>query len=292
VAQKTNKAIREASIALEEIFQEELAKIGDKMIAEIMRRAKALSPSQRINAVKELRWPGESDYLRIVKEATAEIALDAIQTARKEVPKAKSIELTEVIDSIQLAIDAKDLTVLLDKLPSDIRKRLVKQADLLVGTQLADLEKSIQFQYSDSIDTTEDLNVVRNDVQIAALEFIQGSSVRGGAGKVAAQTINDARNAFFFDKEVLTEIEAFEFVNGDPVTEICQDLAGTVFAKDDPNMFRYTPPLHWNCKSYIQPIVKGKLGNREIEALKPSTRRIEETIQFSEVKPHCNACGC
>lgn len=289
---KINKTIREATITLEEIFQEELAKIGDKMIAEIMRRAKQLTPAQRLNAVKELKWPGESDYMRIVKEALAEIALDAIQGARKEVPKAKSVQLTETIDAIQFAIDAKDLTVLLEKLPTEMRKKIRKQADLLVGTQLQDLEKTIQFQYSDSIDSSDDLDVIRNDVQIAALEYIQGSSIRGGAGKAAAQTINDSRNAFFFDKEVLDEIAAFEFVNGDPVTEICQDLAGTVFAKDDPNMFRYTPPLHWNCKSYIQPIVQGKLGNREIEALKPSTRRIEETIQFSESKPHCSECGC
>jgi NAD+--asparagine ADP-ribosyltransferase len=90
---------------------------------------------------------------------------------------------------------------------------------------------------------------------------------------------------------VKEEIDAFEFVNGDPVSEVCQDLAGTVFDKDDPDLFRYTPPLHWNCKSYIRPILKGNLGNKTIEKLKPSSKKIEETIQFTECPFHGQHIG-
>jgi hypothetical protein len=37
-----------------------------------------------------------------------------------------------------------------------------------------------------------------------------------------------------------------------------------------------------NCKSYIVPILKGNLGSREIEKLKPSKKSLEQQVQFSE----------
>lgn len=37
-----------------------------------------------------------------------------------------------------------------------------------------------------------------------------------------------------------------------------------------------------NCKSFIAPILVGQLGNREIQELKPSKAKLEDSIQFSE----------
>lgn len=42
-----------------------------------------------------------------------------------------------------------------------------------------------------------------------------------------------------------------------------------------------------NCKSYIMPILKGKLGDREIELLKPSSADLEKYIQFHEHNDKC-----
>lgn len=270
--------IRDSASILKEVMLLELSTIGDAMVQKIIGRARGLSPSERLRAIKEIPWVGELEYQRKITEALAEVALDALTRARDEVPEAKKVKLAEEFDSIKLA----KATVLLEKLPRSVQKFIQKQAQLLVGTQLKDLETNLFYQYTDSYDTTDDFDVVEGDLKEAAAEYIEGQAVTSGAGLLSAKTVNEARNAFFFDNEVLEEIEAFEFVNGDPVTPICSDLDGTVFAKDDPDMFRYTPPLHWNCKSYIRPIVKGRLGSREIEKLKPSTKKIEETIQFSE----------
>ncbi len=269
--------IKESASILKEVMLVELSSIGDAIIAKIIGRARGLSPSERLRAIKDVPWPGEMAYQQRITEALAEIAFEALQKARKEVPKAERIRLVEELDSTQFAA-----TTLLEKLPRSTQKFIRKQAELLVGTQLQDLQKNLFYQYTDSYDTTDDLDLVGADLREAAAEYIDGQAVTGGAGLLASKTVNEARNAFFFEPEVLEQVDAFEFVNGDPVTEVCQDLNGTVFAKDDPEMFRYTPPLHWNCKSYIRPILKGKLGGREIEKLKPSTKAIEETIQFSE----------
>lgn len=269
--------ITDSASILKEIMLLELSSIGDAMVAKIIGRARRLTPSTRLQAIKEIPWTGEADYQRKITEALAEISNDSILAAKKEVPAAKSIKFVEELESTKFAV-----TTLLDKLPASMQKFIKKQAELLVGTQLQDLQSHLFYQYTDSYDTTDDMDVVESDLKEAATEYIEGSAVTSGSKLLSAKTVNEARNAFFFEPEVLDQLDAFEFVNGDPVTDICEDLAGTVFAKDDPEMFRYTPPLHWNCKSYIRPIVAGKLGNREIERLKPSTKKIEEQIQFSE----------
>lgn len=278
--------IKNAASILEEVMALGLASIGEAMVNTVIGRARGLTPSQRFKAIKDLPTTGAQDYKNNILETLSEIALKAINEARKEIPAAKKIKLVEEIESIQLAT-----TTIFEKLPKDLQKIVKAQIDLLTGTQIADLEKTIAYQYTDSVDTTEDMDVLKDDLRTAAMEYIDGASVRAGAGLVASKIVNESRSAFFFDKEVLEEVDAFEFVNGDPVTEICDDLNGTVFAKDDPNMFRYTPPLHWNCKSYIRPVLKGKLGNREIEKLKPSTKKIEDQIQFSE-KSLTNPAKC
>lgn len=275
--------MKEAGLSLEEIMAEHLTEISAGMIKQIMSRARASTPSTRVNAISgEIAWPGEASFREDIFTALTLLSVDAIKAARKEVPRSSAIKFVDDDEGIQLSAT----TVLFDKLPFKLRTFITKNASMLVDTQLADLEKNLKFQYMDSYDTTDDMDVLEDDLRQVCVEYIEGSSVRGGSQLASAKTVNEARSAFFFEEDTLEELDAFEFVNGDPVTAICQDLAGTIFAKDDPNMFRYTPPLHWNCKSYIQPVLKGKLGGREIEKLKPSTKKLEDQIQFGE------GCSC
>lgn len=270
--------IKEAGKILTDLFTEELSKIGDEMVKQAMSAWRDGKKS-----LGELKWPGEMEYRARVRDTLTLLASQSILKARSEVPKAKNVKLFDENESILFAATS----LIFDKLPKDVRDFITKQCDLLVGTQLGDLERNLKFQYLDSFGTTDSELLFEEDMTEVCVDYIDGNSVRNGANLLASKTVNEARQAFFFDDETLEEIDAFEFVNGDPVTDICNDLAGKVFAKDDPNMWRYTPPLHWNCKSYIVPILKGKLGRREIEKLKPSTKKLEEQIQFSE----CGCCG-
>lgn len=278
--------IIDAASILEKVMLLELSPIADAMISKIIGRARGLPPSRRLEAIKEITWTGEAAYLRKITEAIAEIALESIDMAKGELG-GKKFRFEEEIESYQLA--AKTIPTSLEKLPAATRKFVKKQADLLVGTQLKDLEQKLFYQWTDSYDTIDDFDILEDDLNKAALSYLEGSAVRAGAGLLSSKTVNEARNGFFFEPDVLDELDAFEFVNEGPVTQICEDLAGTVFAKDDPEMFRYTPPLHWNCKSWIRPILKGglqkaldKSGQEKLEKLKPSTKKVEETIQFSE----------
>lgn len=277
--QTPRQAIKDAAKLFEEIMVEELSLISDEMVEQVMIQWRAKKKS-----MADIKWPGELRYLARIREALTLQFHASIEDARKEVPLAKGIRLSD--QEFQFA----SVSVLFDKLPKVARDFITMQSDLLVGTQLGDLQKNLKFQYFDAYDTTEYEDQIKDDLRQVCVEYVDGNSVRSGANLLASKTVNEARGAFFFDEDVLEEIDAFEFVNGDPVTPICQDLNGTVFRKDDPNMFRYTPPLHWNCKSYIVPILKGNLGKRKPSDLKPSTKALEDSIQFGEAA--CDCAGC
>jgi hypothetical protein len=84
--------------------------------------------------------------------------------------------------------------------------------------------------------------------------------------------VNEGRNTFFFDDDVVDQIHSFTFVNFAPVSAICKELAGVVFSTGDAESLRYSPPLHHNCKSYLRANLKNKRGveNLEISTLSPS----------------------
>ena len=277
MAKKPNirKQITEGKVALKELMSEHLAEIADSIISRVMTKLADLPESRRMNAIVDITPVGQASYKEQLLEAMAFIASDALEQVRKEIPNGKRVKLAEWNEhGVQLGE--------YESLPVAVRNKISKSAFLLFDTQLADLQKAIFFQFSHSVDSTDSMDLIRADLEEAAEDYVTGNAIEAGAGSIAAQVINDTRTEFLDSDEAKDEIEAYEFVNGDPVSPICQDLAGTVFDKDDPNRFRYTPPLHFNCKSYIVPILKGNLGKREVKKLAPSTQKLEDSIQFSE----------
>lgn len=276
------KQINQSKDELKSVMMAHLAEITESLVEQIMANYRKLIPSQRGNAIKDLTQSGVAVYKKELLSAVAIVADLALQGARKEVPKKSKIELTEW-DASLISLGE------FEKLPAKMQKRLKNQVDLLIKTQKNDLDKVVMFQFTSSNESTDSESTIRYDLYESADKYLNGPSVDAGAGVMAARTVNESRQAFFFDDEVLEGIDAFKFVNDVPETPICEDLNGTIFSADDPDFQRYTPPLHYNCDSYIIPILKGNLGDREIERLKPSSSDLDKYIQFNEHHQFC--CG-
>jgi len=274
--------IKNAKEEIQLVMQANLSDISEAMIKQVMANKKKLPNALVLNSTKDIKPKGAIQYKRDLASTLAVVASDALDQARKEVPGAKNVKLMEN--------EHRLLFGEFDELPTSIKKRIRNANQLLIGTQIADLEKALFFQFTSSVSSDKSDNEIEFDMKENANDYIKGASIISGSSVVAANTVNEARNAFFFDKDTLNEIEAFQFMNGDPVSAICNDLAGTIFAKDDPDHFRYTPPLHYNCKSWIRPIIKLK-KNDKVEKLKPSTKKLEDTIQFGEIGEACS-CTC
>ena len=292
-AATVRKQIKESEQAIKEVMQIGLSIIGETIVDKVMRNARNSTPSTLLSSIKGVTPSGVNQYKKDLINSMAIVSSEAIKQARKEVPKAARVKMQESNDldgSIQFAnIKSGTLdTVLFDNLPVGTRKRIKSAADLLVDTQIADLEKSIFFQFNSSAVATDSMSQLEYEISQSALDYVEGPSVAAGASVTAANVVNESRNAFFLTEDVLEEIEAFEFVNGDPVTQICTSLDGTVFAKNDPDMFKYTGPLHYGCKSTMMPILNGNLKGREITKLQS---KYDDQIQFSEIETACRECS-
>lgn len=270
---KTPKALITARTEeLKGIMKGMLGDIGAQVVKDLMAKKKRANPSQYLTLTNQIEPKGSRDYKGDLRTFLSQVSLEAIEQAKKEIPKSK-VKLSEV-GTYQLS----DFT----KLPLSIQKSIEAQIGLLSAFQIQDLLKAIYFQFNSSVGSTDSDLQIEADLNDTLEQFLDGASVAAGAGNTVSKTVNEGRSEFFFDSDVSEEIESFTFVNGDPVSPICQDLAGTVFAKDDPNMARYSPPLHHNCKSYLVANLKG--SNREIDpdGLKPSKASLDKYITLAE----------
>lgn len=277
---QARKLIRESKVALRDMMKEGLSIIAENIIEDIVRNYRNSTASQKINSTKGVEPRGVNAYKADIKEAIAIIAREAIDQAKKEIPGGKKIKFSDKEKSIQFGE--------LDNLPPEVLKRVLLQSNQLVGKQIDDLKNKIFFQFSSSQSSTDSESTIQNDLIESGADFIEGASVAAGAQVTSSTIVNQARSAFFFQDDTLEEIEAFQFVNDSPVTDICEELNGAIFSKDDPDLQRYQPPLHFNCDSYILPILTGKLKNREITGAPKNTSKYEEQIQFSDkCGDHC-----
>lgn len=271
LAEKTARAhIGECKKEIKDVMQTGLKNIADAMISQLISKASKATPSQQRSLVNSISQPGSGAYKIALTNCLASTADGALIQARKEVPKAKNVKLAEF-----------------DDLPKEIQDKIKAQANLLTDSQLADLEKAIYFQFDASIDSTDSMATLEKDLDDAVDKYLEGVSVDAAAGNVASTVVNAARNAFFFSDDVVEQIASFTFTNPAPISPICQDLAGTTFAKDDASATRYFPPLHHNCKSYLVPnLTDGPRADKEVEDLKPSKADLEKYITLHEGHSH------
>ena len=295
IRRELDRLLKDSEDAVLDVMQSNLSYMADSLINKIMAKERGLTSSTQLDAVKGLTASGIDSYKRELLDVLTVISYETLRHTKKEVPKAKyklsEIDYEEIrfVESDKVkklkgrAVKNKKVETMWKKLPPKVRRRLKIQQELLVKTQLSDLEKAIYFTYTGRIEQNAALAVVRADMEEYALDFINGPSVRAGAPLTAHQAIGETRSAFFEDKEVKEEIEAFEFVNNYPVnrTPICEELNGTIFSPNDPNRFKFTPPLHWNCRSVIIPILIGDLKGRKVKKL-GIKKSNEKYLQFSE----------
>lgn len=248
---KAQKRIVGSQDKVRGVMQKHLSLMGADLVNKVMRNYKALPDADKDSAINDVSVSGKRAYYDELKSTLAEIALDSIEEARNEVPKAKKVKLAEF-----------------KKLPIGLQKRISSQLRLITTNTVADLEKAVFFQFGDSVVSTDSAATITMDLESKVENFVKGSSVSTAGGNAGSRIVNEARNAFFFDDEVLEEIESFTFINGDPTAPICQDLAGQTFSKGDVEARRLFPPLHHNCESYLSVNLRGAKNNPPITGLK------------------------
>lgn len=272
----------ENKLSIKELMQRGLKKISENMVDEIRRNWEKSNDNNFIKSASDLSLKGKAEYIRTMRDMLTEIAIEAMNEAKKEVP-GTNVKLSEKIKTIQLGD--------FDKLPPFL-KNLLTAAALNMESQVEDVAKIVKFQFGNSAVSTDDIAIISKDINDKVDNFLEGSTASGAsidaaAGNLVSNVTQQARKEVFFSDEVFNEIESFTFTNEDPVSPICQDLAGTTFAADDKEAERYFPPLHHNCKSRLVPNMKGdKNPGVNDTGLKPSKSSLEKYITLQENVKH------
>lgn len=270
-AKKASEAIKNA-----------LAFSGNKFIADTMNRFKQLKDSKKQNATSGVKVGGSAKFRDALKSVLAETAALAIDQARKEVPTKTDVELSSKdmdLERMRLAYgDIEDVRLSdYSKLPAHIQVLIQKQAELISEQSLNDLVSKLSFTYSSVELKSTSPEIIKQNLEETLDDYINSPQVAVKGENVAAIVVNEGRGSFFFDDDVLDEIHSFTFMNRDPKSPICRELAGTTFNTNDAESLRYHPPLHHNCKSYLRANLKSSKGveKLEVKPLAPSATAIK-----------------
>jgi hypothetical protein len=255
--------IRARAPELKELMDLQIESIGQAMISKLVSKYKDSTPTTRARVTADVEPKGFIAYRTAVEEFLANLSDEAIAQARKDVPGGSKIKLADIGD-----------------LPKALQARIKQMALLMSTADVNDLTKVLLSSAAISSTSTDSATLFESDLDAVFKKFKESSARATSSVNLSSQIVNESRGEFFFSDEVKEQIESFTFTNPDPVSPICQDLVGTTFSKDDPNIDRYTPPLHHNCKSYLAVNLTG--SGKEIEALKPSKSSLDKFITLAD----------
>jgi len=259
------KLINTSKIEAKKLMIDNIETIAAAMIKDIIKNYRNSNPSQYYKAVNGVEPKGINKYKNDLKIFFGNLARASINQAKKEVPS--NIKFAEY-----------------EKLPAKVRNRIEMRSNLLIGAQIADIQKQVFFDYANNVIATDSEAALEDAMVNGGSAMIRGPTVITGAQAAVSSIVNEARQAYFFEDDVYEQIQAFKYVNDVPVSDICTELNGHIFDKDDPDLQKYQPPLHFNCDGYFLPIL--------ITQKKPETSKFipskaaQKSIKFSE------GCSC
>lgn len=232
---------------LEGLMKFELKKKSDNML---MRIDNVLSNTDDRDewrqAILEQNLRDKDDYRDKILTFLAEMAIGTRNQVYKEV------------NMPQPDIRFDELEDFLEALPPKTRSRLLAQATLLASDQFQKLETAIFFTANSNIDLVDSSNELVRKMESARDDFLASPTIVSGSKSVVSEAINNTRNDVMKEPDVMDNIESFVFYNPSPVAEICKQLAGRVFSKEEYEQGKNLPPLHHNCNSIIIAQTKGQ----------------------------------
>lgn len=235
------KLIDRTAGELSQLYQKNLDAIQAEMISKTKKHFSTAPESQKFKISKEelMKVPGIAAYKAELKELISKAYNESIKKVKKENPGQADIKMSEFEHRLRMA-EA-------EKLNPTAKRRVNADVQNILDVQIDDLAKSISLQYGMSVESTDSAVLIGQDIKEAS-DKPKKRATSTGAIIQAAKTTNDARRDFF--GEFKEEIVSFTWINEAPVSEICKYLSGRTLPADHPDVERYWPPLHHNCKTY------------------------------------------
>jgi len=232
--------------------------IKDKLLADIESTLKR--GTIEIQGLKDIEV-STGKYLKGLQMKLAGIAEESWGRAKNNA-KANNVKLSD--------IDPRDVT---DK---TLKQFALNQAQGITDKQSAAiLNRAILTASNNTLKNLSIAQTVSNTSK-AIDAYISGTGVIADGALVVVGTANFGESQFY--KEIKEQLWGYRFVNNDPVSDLCQWYAGKTFSVDSPELSEATPPLHPNCKSYMEPIFRTENQPTIDDVIPPPSIRAGKTI--------------
>ena len=182
-----------------------------------------------------------SKYLKGLEMKLAGIAQESYDRAKSQAKKA--IKLSEDLN----------VSSIVDKV---LKQFVLNQAFSITDQQATSmLNKAITVASNGSLKGLTVAQIVSNVDQVIR-DYIISNGIEVAGSLIVVGTANFGEMQF--NNEIKDQIWGYRFINDDPVSEICQWYKDKTFSVDAPELSIATPPLHPNCKSYMEPVYKSE----------------------------------
>lgn len=316
---KEANLIRDTADRIRSVTTGILPTIAEKYIASVMSKKIASNQANAIKAPLMATVPSVTQYAKIIQTPLMIAAIEAQGIQEKLFkPKNKKLsefrlaadkfkKVTDAVNEYERALERLAASVTAEEksdaiyalgrisdkvnlifanyLSYDQKQRTSAAAEVLADVQKNDLVKAIDLQFQNSIGYASD-DELEQDMLDAATKVISGPTSTSGPDVQASQAVNQAlkEEAEKYADETGDEIVSYTFiaVDDDVTTDICRELNNATFSADDPNIERYSPPLHFNCRSFLGVNTSSMRNNPEITGLPKLSKSAQSQIQFSE----------
>lgn len=228
---------------MSDFMQANLLLVKDKMLADI--EAVLNRGAVQIQGLKTIQ-ASSSKYETGLQKKLAGIAIESYSRARGQA-KANNVKLSE------------DGNV--NDIPDPVLKQFVlNQTQSVIDQQTSTMiNRAILTASNGSLKGYATAQIISNVSKVIDAYLAKGGvSVAGSL--VVVGTMNFGEMQFY--KEIEDQIWGYVFSNEDPVSQICQFYNNKTFSVNSPELAAATPPLHPNCKSYLDPIYKSNVDKK------------------------------
>lgn len=251
IQEQSQKKIRDT-------FKKHLSKNFDELVEKLVKKAQEKG-QRKYQGIRGLMRGPSSEYINEVQELIAEEVTKGVNAFPEFSEQLKFSEFK--------------------KLPTQIREKLRNRARIQIESQFEEIEKQLTLQYMNSIDSTDSINQIAKDLTDTKERVLSPGLLEVGAAALANDTITSAVLDTLED-----QVESWTFIAeiDEATSEICRSLNMRTFEAGDPDIKRFRPPLHFNCRSVLVPNKKEWKGNPPIDqgplAL---SKKALESIKFS-----------
>lgn len=229
---------------IESIMQKNLNSIADDVAGQASKHWAKKSETTRVAPPKKYDIKAKVEaYRKELREELARQYNQGLSQVRSQYPRFQNIKLSETERRFKLSE--------IDKINTKGKLRIAGIVDSLVNINVDEIEQTANLQYTQSAEAVENAQQLENQIKTQTKKKISGPMTVTGAIINASTMLNNARKDFFGEMIKTKEVVSFTWVNPDPVTDICKGLSGVTMKADDPDVNKFWPPLHHNCKTYV-----------------------------------------